>query len=576
MIRLREMVKQEVSNYSMKLRLYPNREQREAIEKIFRALHLAYNITFHEVFQKNPAVCRSAQEGDSVWPDFRQMAKAAWRAQLCQMNPAIKAAPAASLMNHNGLFLTDASRAWQAGMHNRPVDPDARKVFRFYHAGKPRRSFFVQIESCKLLPSPDNEKVVRVVVPKAPDLPRNQKKSEREALARRAQIKARGFNPRLRFGENGAYTYAEALQAGILPKQLSARISRDTCGDYYISITFTSGTCKLFLETPAPGPKEPIGIDTGIKDIAVLNTGQRIENLHFGKDQQKILSRLNRKLSRRWGPANMAYRDYNRSLRQDNLHAPEENRQALAQPSHRYLKTKQQKALIERRITRRRNTHYHQQTAMLVRASSLIVTETLHVTNMMRNHKLARALSDAAMSDFVSKLRYKAERFGIPLYRIGTFEPTSQLCNCCGALNPRVKSLAIRFWICPQCGIHHDRDINAARNILQIGLTKGDTEDPLLPAEPKKPPARTLPRRRGQAVMPDEPDLIVVFSKELTRPNNPRYVIKDTRRNIILDDAQGAGYRSIANARNCFKAKRRWSSTPADPPPEPTPLQNAT
>ena len=542
---MRETVRQRISTYSMKMQIYPSAEQAAKIDRIFRALHLAYNITFHEVFQLNPAVCTDPKADGAVWPDFRKMAKAEWKDFLISQNPAIAEAPAAAITTNNGLFLLDAKRAWEKGMHKLPVIPEKRRDFRFYNAGKPRTSFLVQIRPDSLLPSPDNPKVAWVTIPKV------------------GRVKARGFNRRLRFGENGLHDYAEALAAGELPIQLSIRVSRDNCGDYFVSITFSEGKKKdrlLYLETPAPQAAEPVGIDVGIKDIAALSNGQKIENKHFKKAKNRPLTKLNRDLSRRWGPANMAYRDYNKSIRSENRSNPDQPPVPLAQPSKRYLAARQKKAEIERRIMRRRNTYYHQQTAALVRESSLIAVETLHVKNMLRNHKLAYALSDAAMSDFLEKLKYKAERKGIEVRCVGTFEPTSQLCSHCGTQNPEVKKLSVRRWPCPVCGVPHDRDTNAAKNILALALKNGGIKDePLKDPAPQKPPGGPRPKKGG-GILPDKPDIAVVFSRELTRHNDPRYIIKNTRTGKILDDAQGAGYRSISNARNCYKAKIKWSA----------------
>lgn len=542
---MRETVRQRISTYSMKMQIYPSAEQAAKIDRIFRALHLAYNITFHEVFQLNPAVCTEPKADGAVWPDFRKMAKAEWKDFLISQNPAIAEAPAAAITTNNGLFLLDAKRAWEKGMHKLPVIPEKRRDFRFYNAGKPRTSFLVQIRPDSLLPSADNPKVAWVTIPKV------------------GRVKARGFNLKLRFGENGLHDYAEALAAGELPTQLSTRVSRDNCGDYFVSITFSEGKKKdrlLYLETPAPQAAEPVGIDVGIKDIAALSNGQKIENKHFKKAKNRPLTKLNRDLSRRWGPANMAYRDYNKSIRSENRSNPDQPPVPLAQPSKRYLAARQKKAEIERRIMRRRNTYYHQQTAALVRESSLIAVERLHIKNMRRNHKLAYALSDAAMSDFLEKLKYKAERKGIEVLCVGTFEPTSQLCSHCGTQNPEVKKLNIRRWTCPACGVPHDRDTNAAKNILALALKNGGIKDePIKDPAPQKPPGGPRPKKGG-GILPDKPDIAVVFSRELTRHNDPRYIIKNTRTGKILDDAQGAGYRSISNARNCYKAKIKWSA----------------
>ena len=530
----------------MKMQIYPSAEQAAKIDRIFRALHLAYNITFHEVFQLNPAVCTEPKADGAVWPDFRKMAKAEWKEYLISQNPAISEAPAAAITTNNGLFLLDAKRAWEKGMHKLPVKPELRKDFRFYNSGKPRTSFLVQIPPCNLLPSSDNPKVAWITIPKV------------------GRIKARGFNRRLRFGENGLHNYTEALAAGELPTQLSIRVSRDNCGDYFVSITFSEGKKKdrlLYLETPAPQAAEPVGIDVGIKDIAALSNGQKIENKHFKKAKKRPLTKLNRDLSRRWGPANMAYRDYNKSIRSENRSNPDQPSIPLAQPSRRYLTVKQKKAEIERRIMRQRNTYYHQQTAALIRESSLIAVETLLVKNMLRNHKLAYALSDAAMSDFLEKLKYKAERKGIEVRCVGTFEPTSQICSSCGTQNPEIKNLSVRRWICPVCGAEHDRDINAAKNILAFALKNGGIKDEVTPdRDTPRPPPQKAQHRKGGSIFPDNPEIAVVFSKDLTHHNDPRYIIKNTRTGKILDDAQGAGYRSVSNARNCYKAKLKWSA----------------
>ena len=103
---MREMTKQKISTYSMKLRLYPSEEQKAVIDKIFHALHVAYNITFHQVFLKNPAVCTEPNKDGAVWPSYKKMATSAWREFLISENPVVGFAPSASLITNNGLFLT--------------------------------------------------------------------------------------------------------------------------------------------------------------------------------------------------------------------------------------------------------------------------------------------------------------------------------------------------------------------------------------------------------------------------------------------------------------------------------------
>lgn len=545
---MRETEKRRISSYSMKMQLYPSSEQKQKIDNIFRALHLAYNMTFHEVFEKNPNVCTKPNSSGATWPDYKKMAKPVWRNYLISKNPIVKEAPSVSLSNASGLFHLDAQRAWKTGMHNIPIEASNRKDFNFYNAERPRRSFFMQLTANQLQPSSENKKVAWITLSK-----------------KIGKVKARGFNNKLWFGHKGDLTYAEARSQKIWKERLSARISKDTCGDYYISITFFEGEKKerpLFLEAPIAEKPTSIGIDVGIKDIAILSTGQKIENKHFKKEKASTLAKLNHQLSKRWGPANMAYRDYNKARRNDIQNNINATTLPLAPPSKRYLATKHKKTLIERKIARRRDTYYHQQTANIIRQSNMIALETLRVSNMLRNHKLASALSDAAMSNFMEKLAYKAERSGIEIRRIGIFEATSQLCSNCGEQYPAAKNLSVREWTCPTCKTHHDRDINAAKNILSIALQNQTTTDPPLHDNENKKQKTTLPKARKSKdilIFPDRPDIVVVFSKDLTSFRNPRYIIKNKKTNIILDDAQGVGYKSASNAKNSYKAKIKYA-----------------
>ena len=161
---MQQTMKEKVSWYTMKMRIYPSAEQAKQFDRFFLALQLAYNMTFHEVFLKNPNVC---QEKEGVfWPDYEKMGNSAWRKKLIENKPIIAEVPAVAIENANGLFRKDAKKAWETGMHNLPVNKVDRKDFRFYNVRKPRRSFVFQLEQNKLTPSDDNPKVAWIKVPK--------------------------------------------------------------------------------------------------------------------------------------------------------------------------------------------------------------------------------------------------------------------------------------------------------------------------------------------------------------------------------------------------------------------------
>ena len=354
------------------MRIYPSAEQAKQFDRFFLALQLAYNMTFHEVFLKNPNVC---QEKEGVfWPDYEKMGNSAWRKKLIENKPIIAEVPAVAIENANGLFRKDAKKAWETGMHNLPVNKVDRKDFRFYNVRKPRRSFVFQLEQNKLTPSDDNPKVAWIKVPKVS-----------------GQIKARGFNRKIWFGPNGTYTYKEAVEMGKLAKKMTARISKDTCGDYYISITFYEGNKKeydIYRETRKCDECMSVGLDVGVKDIAILSNGKKYENKHFKEKKKQSLIKMNRQLSRRWGPANSAFRDYNKEIREENKSnddAEDKKNKELAKPSKGYLKIQKNHAKLERRIARQRETTYHQMTAEIVKQANFIGVETLYVKNMMKS-----------------------------------------------------------------------------------------------------------------------------------------------------------------------------------------------
>ena len=154
-------------------------------------------------------------------------------------------------------------------------------------------------------------------------------------------------------------------------------------------------------------------------------------------------------------------------------------------------------AKIHKKIKNQRNDYLHKLSRCIIDENQIICIEDLKVKNMTRNTKLARSINDASWSKFVSMLIYKANWYGNVIVKVPTNYPSSQLCSYCNYQNPLTKDLKVRKWTCPQCGSVHDRDINAAKNILRKGieiLTKDGTHpDSLfmlgsLESSSKKPP----------------------------------------------------------------------------------------
>lgn len=217
----------------------------------------------------------------------------------------------------------------------------------------------------------------------------------------------------------------------------TATISRSTTHKYYISILVEDGN-----ELPTKEPfndHTTIGVDVGIKDFAVLSSGEKFDNPKYLKNSLQKLKVLSKRFSRK------------------------------EKGSNNFKKAKLKLAKLHEKITNQRNDFQHKLSKKLVCENQAIALETLKVCNMVKNHCLAQSISDAGWSSFVDKITYKAEWCGKTILRIGTFEPSSKLCNVCGYHNKEL-TLAVREWICPECGTVLDRDINAAINIKKFSL----------------------------------------------------------------------------------------------------------
>lgn len=216
---------------------------------------------------------------------------------------------------------------------------------------------------------------------------------------------------------------------------LNATVSQTPSGKYYISL------CCTDVDIPALNKTgKNVGIDLGIKDFAITSGGDKYCNHKYLKQSLEKLAKLQRELSRK------------------------------TRGSSNRNKARIKVARMQEKIANQRRDYLNKLSTSIVRDYDIICLEDLQIKNMVKNHNLAQSISDVSWAEFVRQLSYKASWYGKKIVKIGKFYPSSQTCHVCGYIHKDTKDLSVREWECPNCHTKHDRDVNAAINILNEGL----------------------------------------------------------------------------------------------------------
>ena len=228
-------------------------------------------------------------------------------------------------------------------------------------------------------------------------------------------------------------------------KVTTVTVSKDAAGRYFVSLLCDDVVCAK------PEAPSQVGIDLGLTHFAILSTGEKIAAPNAFRQHEKKLAKLQRRLAKK------------------------------KKGSKNRTKARLKVAKLHAKIADIRQDFLHKLSTRLIHENQVIAVETLAVSNMKKNRKLAKSIGDAGWAEFVRQLEYKAKWYGREVVKIGRWYPSSKRCSDCGYTVEKMP-LNVRQWTCPECGANHDRDVNAARNILAAGLAvsaRGEAVSPV-------------------------------------------------------------------------------------------------
>ena len=245
-------------------------------------------------------------------------------------------------------------------------------------------------------------------------------------------------------------------------KPTTVTVTKDTAGRYFVSILVEEDTKSL------PVVNQQVGLDLGLKSMVILSTGESIGNPQFFRKQEKKLAKAQRRLAKK------------------------------KKGSKNRNKARIRVARIHAKIADRRKDYQHKLSTRIVHENQVICIESLAVKSMVQNHSLAKSISDVGWGEFVRQLEYKAQWYGRTLVSIDKWYPSSKRCSSCGHVLETL-SLDVRFWRCPECHTFHDRDINAAKNVLAAGLAVSACGEAVRPGAVKAKPGKPQRNRKASS-----------------------------------------------------------------------------
>src|SRR6266480_62469 len=253
-------------------------------------------------------------------------------------------------------------------------------------------------------------------------------------------------------------------------KPTTVTVSKDCAHRYFVSILVEEEIKHL------PVINKQVGLDLGLKSMVITSDGQTYGHpKFFAKDEKKLAKAQRRHAKKQKGSKNRN-------------------------------KARLKVARIHARMSDRRRDYQHKLSTQLIRENQIVCVESLSVKNMVQNHKLAKAISDVGWSEFVRQLEYKAAWYGRTLSKIDKFYPSSKRCFDCGHILDSLP-LDIRCWTCPECGVLHDRDINAAKNVLAAGLAVAACGESIRPGAVKAKPGNSRRSRKASRRREESPVL---------------------------------------------------------------------